>query len=47
MTARAQARQVKGVIIDGRCRDLAEQHEMGFPVRVGNIERLFLACPKG
>ena len=37
MTARAQARQVKGVIIDGRCRDLAEQHEMGFPVRLRSV----------
>lgn len=34
MTAGAQARHVKGVIIDGRCRDLAEQHEMGFPAGV-------------
>lgn len=32
MTARAKAKQVQGVIIDGRCRDLVEQHEMGFPV---------------
>ena len=33
MTARAQAKGVLGVIIDGRCRDLAEHREAGFPVR--------------
>ncbi|KAK0530739.1 hypothetical protein OC834_003206 [Tilletia horrida] len=32
MTARAQAIGVKGVILDGRCRDLAEHRESGFPV---------------
>lgn len=32
MTARAQARGVKGVVIDGRCRDLAEHREAGFSI---------------
>lgn len=32
MTARAQFRGVKGVVVDGRCRDLAEHREAGFPV---------------
>lgn len=32
MTGRAQARGVKGVVIDGRCRDLAEHRDAGFPV---------------
>lgn len=32
MTTRAQFRGVKGAVIDGRCRDLAEHREVGFPV---------------
>lgn len=32
MTARAQSIGVKGVVLDGRCRDLAEHRESGFPV---------------
>jgi regulator of RNase E activity RraA len=32
MSAGAQARSAIGVIISGRCRDLAEHHELGFPV---------------
>lgn len=32
MTAGAQARSARGVIISGRCRDLAEHRESGFPV---------------
>ncbi|MBW0499001.1 hypothetical protein O181_038716 [Austropuccinia psidii MF-1] len=32
MTARAKVKQVKGVVIDGRCRDLAEHKEAAFPV---------------
>ncbi|KAG0142090.1 hypothetical protein CROQUDRAFT_67610 [Cronartium quercuum f. sp. fusiforme G11] len=32
MTARAQFRGVKGVVINGRCRDLAEHREAGFYV---------------
>ncbi|CEH13487.1 Ribonuclease E inhibitor RraA/Dimethylmenaquinone methyltransferase [Ceraceosorus bombacis] len=32
MTARAQARGVKGIVIDGRCRDLSEHREAGFAV---------------
>ena len=32
MTAGAQARGAKGVVISGRCRDLAEQEASGFPV---------------
>lgn len=32
MTARAQSLGVKGVMIDGRCRDLAEHRDTGFPV---------------
>lgn len=32
MTAGAQARSVIGVIISGRCRDLAEYRALGFPV---------------
>jgi regulator of RNase E activity RraA len=32
MTARAQAIGVKGVILDGRCRDLSEHREAGFTV---------------
>lgn len=32
MTARAQSLGVKGVVIDGRCRDLGEHRESGFPV---------------
>jgi hypothetical protein len=34
MTARAQARGVKGVVIDGRCRDLTEHRTAGFPARL-------------
>lgn len=33
MTARAQHLGVKGAVIDGRCRDLAEHREANFPVR--------------
>lgn len=32
MTARAQSKGVKGVIIDGRCRDLVEHRDAEFPV---------------
>ncbi len=32
MTAGAQARGALGVVISGRCRDLAEHREAGFPV---------------
>ncbi|KAH9485566.1 4-hydroxy-4-methyl-2-oxoglutarate aldolase [Psilocybe cubensis] len=32
MTAGAQARGVTGVVISGRCRDLAEHRALGFPV---------------
>lgn len=32
MTAAAQARHVLGVVISGRCRDLAEHRAAGFPV---------------
>jgi regulator of RNase E activity RraA len=32
MTAGAQARSVQGVIISGRCRDVAEHREVKFPV---------------
>ncbi|KAF8444607.1 RraA-like protein [Boletus edulis BED1] len=32
MTAGAQARDVSGVVISGRCRDLAEHRATGFPV---------------
>lgn len=32
MTARAQHRGVKGVVIDGKCRDLSEQWESGFSI---------------
>ncbi|KAH0827863.1 ribonuclease E inhibitor RraA/Dimethylmenaquinone methyltransferase [Lanmaoa asiatica] len=32
MTAGAQAREVVGVVISGRCRDLAEHRAAGFPV---------------
>ena len=32
MTAGAQARAVQGVIISGRCRDIAEHRAAGFPV---------------
>jgi len=32
MTAGAQHRKAKGVVISGRCRDLAEHREAGFPV---------------
>lgn len=32
MSAGAQARSAIGVIISGRCRDLAEQRSLGFPV---------------
>ena len=32
MTARAQSVGVRGVVIDGRCRDLAEHRDAGFPV---------------
>lgn len=32
MTAGAQARDVAGVVISGRCRDLAEHRAAGFPV---------------
>lgn len=32
MTARAQSIGVKGVVLDGRCRDLAEHRESKFPV---------------
>lgn len=39
MTARAQARGVKGVILDGRCRDLAEHREAGFAVGVSRTSK--------
>ena len=32
MTARAQNLQLKGVVLDGRCRDLMEHREAGFAV---------------
>lgn len=32
MTAGAQARSAKGVVVSGRCRDLAEQRSLNFPV---------------
>ncbi|KAH9807542.1 ribonuclease E inhibitor RraA/Dimethylmenaquinone methyltransferase [Melampsora americana] len=32
MTTRAQFLGIKGVVINGRCRDLAEHREVGFPV---------------
>lgn len=32
MTAGALSRGVKGVVVSGRCRDLAEHREMNFPV---------------
>lgn len=32
MTAGAQSRGVLGVVLDGRCRDLAEHRDLGFPV---------------
>lgn len=32
MSARAKAKGVEGVIIDGRVRDLREHREMDFPV---------------
>ncbi|KAI9260827.1 ribonuclease E inhibitor RraA/Dimethylmenaquinone methyltransferase [Sporodiniella umbellata] len=32
MTARAKAKKVKGVVVDGRVRDLNEHRQMGFPV---------------
>jgi len=32
MTAGAMAQKAVGVVIDGRCRDLAEHRDMGFPV---------------
>lgn len=34
MSAGAQAKGVRGVIIDGRCRDIGEHREMGFPVGI-------------
>lgn len=34
MSAAAQAKGVKGVIIDGRCRDIAEHRALQFPVRI-------------
>lgn len=43
MTARAQARNVKGVVIDGRCRDLSEHRTAGFPVRFPTISHRSLA----
>jgi regulator of RNase E activity RraA len=33
MTARAKAKGVKGVVIDGRCRDLAEHRAADYLVR--------------
>ena len=32
MTAGAKAKTIKGVIVDGRCRDLAEHRQAKFPV---------------
>lgn len=34
MTAGAKTRGVRGVVVDGRVRDLAEQREDGFPVSI-------------
>lgn len=34
MSAGAKSRNVQGVIIDGRVRDLAEHRSMGFPVSI-------------
>jgi regulator of RNase E activity RraA len=39
MTARAQSRGVKGVVLDGKCRDLAEQWESGFAVSLRTRSR--------
>lgn len=33
MTVRAQVNGVQGVVLSGRCRDLQEQWDSGFPVR--------------
>lgn len=32
LTVAAQLRDIGGVVIDGACRDIAESHELGFPV---------------
>jgi regulator of RNase E activity RraA len=32
LTVAAQQREIGGVIVDGACRDIAESHELGFPV---------------
>lgn len=35
MSARAKMRKTKGVVVDGRVRDLAEHRSMDFPVSWG------------
>jgi regulator of RNase E activity RraA len=32
MSAGAKSRQLNGVVINGRCRDIAEHRKLGFPV---------------
>jgi len=39
MSARAQAIGVKGVVLDGRCRDLSEHREAGFAVSRRHLTR--------
>lgn len=40
MTARAKAKGVKGVVVDGRVRDLNEHREMKFPVKKKKKKKL-------
>lgn len=39
MSAGAKSRHLNGVVINGRCRDIAEHRKLGFPVS-GPIRRL-------
>lgn len=43
MTTRAQVKGALGVIVDGRIRDLNEQREAGFPVRLSESLSLCLS----
>jgi regulator of RNase E activity RraA len=49
MTVRAQVNGVQGVVLSGRCRDLQEQWDSGFPVsgereRHGSASTLWCPC---
>ena len=44
MTAGAKAKNIQGVVIDGRCRDLADHRNAGFPVSSWQTSGTYKAC---